>query len=93
MECLTLRRFNCVSRLLIFSFVYCFNIRPFIIITLLCLLMRREIYFRTSLTLIEKDQECSRLGKDISKLKGDLSAKDADIKSETANFVWFFHFV
>lgn len=55
--------------------------------------MRREIYFRTSLTLIEKDQECSRLGKDISKLKGDLSAKDADIKSETANFVWFFHFV
>uniref|UniRef100_A0A0M3IDC0 Chromosome segregation protein SMC n=1 Tax=Ascaris lumbricoides TaxID=6252 RepID=A0A0M3IDC0_ASCLU len=36
---------------------------------------------QTSLTLIEKDQECSRLGKDISKLKGDLSAKDADIKN------------
>uniref|UniRef100_A0A914R773 Uncharacterized protein n=1 Tax=Parascaris equorum TaxID=6256 RepID=A0A914R773_PAREQ len=47
---------------------------------------------QTSLTLIEKDQECSRLGKDISKLRGDLSAKDADIKSKTANFVWFFHF-
>ncbi|KHN75532.1 Protein CIP2A [Toxocara canis] len=38
---------------------------------------------QTSLALIEKDKECTRIGKDIVKLKDDLSAKDLDVKSLT----------